>query len=108
MIFFGENSKKENTNRQIAFDVDGTLIDQDGKPRYEIIEIYRMFESLGCHMIIWSGGGENYAQNIANRLGLKAEIIRKCHKDRYIDIAFDDVGIDTDNPNINVTTCIRV
>ena len=67
-----------NKHIQVAFDVDGTLISlKDDTPRYEIIEKFLMFEELGCHMIIWSGGGIDYAEHWAKKLGLKAQIIEK-------------------------------
>ena len=53
----------------IAFDVDDTLIippiatglDRD-VPNYETIAVYRWFQAQGHLMLIWSGGGKDYAQ----------------------------------------------
>lgn len=88
----------------IAFDVDGTLIHQVGEredtPRYEIIQLFRSFEALGCHMIIWSGGGVDYATRWAEKLGLKAEIWAK--GEGVPDIAFDDLVVELGKVNVRV------
>lgn len=95
----------------IAFDVDDTLIipacatgfDRD-VPNYETINIYRWFQSQENHMIIWSGGGQDYAKMWAEKLGLEAnEIIAKTtdRKDE-IDIAFDDSDIELAKVNVKV------
>lgn len=79
---------------KIAFDVDGTLIHQDGPlentPRYEIIQMFTVFKSLGNEMYIWSGGGVEYAEEWAQKLGLDAKIIEK--GSIPVDIAVDDVA----------------
>lgn len=83
-------------NKQItvAFDVDGTLIGQDYQneniPLYENIQLFKMFEKLGCTMFIWSGGGTDYAERWAQKLGLKAKIVIK---GSFIpDFAVDDIA----------------
>jgi hypothetical protein len=89
----------------IAFDVDDTLIipccatgfDTD-VPNYETIAIYRWFQAQGNYMIIWSGGGKDYAQQWAEKLGLTADEYHDkspeeedgVYKRRHVDIAFDD------------------
>lgn len=121
---------------KIAFDVDDTLIvpavaleDEPhpyigmygAVPNYETIAIYKWFQSQGNHMIIWSGGGVDYARTWAEKLGLKpdeiiekkAEIVcqtygssckdRECTEhDYYVDIAFDDCDVDLAKVNIKV------
>ena len=42
-------------------------------------------------MHIWSGGGEDYAREWADKLGLKATIIEKT-EGQSIDLAFDDIA----------------
>jgi len=82
-----------NKNTVVAFDVDGTLITYDDKPRYEVIAVYNHFLYLGCTMVIWSGGGQEYAESWANKLGLSADhIVCKfgSHSFGKPDIAFDD------------------
>lgn len=96
---------------KIAFDVDDTLIIppiatglEIDTPNYEIINIYKWFQNQGHHMIIWSGGGKDYAEMWARKLGLKAnEIITKDTKLKdKIDIAFDDCWITLAKVNVKV------
>jgi len=95
----------------IAFDTDDCLIipaiatgfDRD-VPNYETIAIYRWFQAQGNHMIIWSGGGKDYAKMWAEKLGLEAnEIMAKDTrmKDK-IDIAFDDSDMELAKINVKV------
>lgn len=96
---------------KIAFDVDDTLIIPsvalDGKasydvPNYKVIDIYRGFQESGAHMIIWSGGGVDYARMWADKLGLFPDEIRVKQKGEDIDIAFDDCDVDLGKVNIKV------
>ena len=88
----------------VAFDVDDTLIvpavatgfDRD-VPNYETIAVYRWFQAQGCTMVIWSGGGEDYARMWAGKLGLTADYYVDKHFAQAHplllgkpDIAFDD------------------
>lgn len=95
---------------KIAFDVDDTLImppeatdlDRD-IPNYEIINIYRFFQSQGHYMIVWSGGGLDYARMWAEKLGLKPNEVRaKAPAKDEVDIAFDDCDIDLARVNVKV------
>lgn len=73
-------------------------------PNYENIAVYRWFQAQGHHMIIWSGGGKEYAEMWARKLGLTAdEILSKeaIYKDR-VDIAFDDCIVDLAKVNVKV------
>lgn len=91
-----------NSNVKIAWDVDGTLIYQDGKkgmpgsledtPRYDVIALFHAFQKLGCDMYIWSGGGIDYAKRWAEKLGLEAKIVMK--GSFKPDITFDDMDLD--------------
>ncbi len=78
----------------VCFDVDGTLIHQEGPlcdtPRYEIIALFKSFESLGCMMYIWSGGGVQYAKRWRDKLGLTALVVEK--GSFTPDIAIDDMA----------------
>ena len=93
----------------IAFDVDDTLIvpcivtglDVD-TPNYEVIAIYKWFQKQGHTMIIWSGGGVDYATNWANKLGLKPDKIIPKEKTEGVDICFDDCWVDLAKINIKV------
>ena len=88
----------------IAFDVDGTLIHQVGEaedtPRYDVIQTFHFFESLGYSMFIWSGGGVDYAERWSQKLGLKATIVEK--GSFKPDIAFDDMNVNLGIVNIRV------
>lgn len=94
----------------IAFDVDDTLIvpsvatglDVD-TPNYESIALYKWFQDQGCHMIIWSGSGTDWAQRWADKLGLKPDEIRVKEKSADVDIAFDDCDVDLGKVNIRVS-----
>jgi hydroxymethylpyrimidine pyrophosphatase-like HAD family hydrolase len=89
----------------VAFDVDDTLIKRGGEypdvPRYDIINLFKMFQQLGCEMYIWSGGGVEYAKEWSRRLGLETAIIT----DKGIfkpDIAVDDQHCDLGVVNLYV------
>lgn len=97
---------------RIAFDVDDTLIipaivamtDRD-VPNYENIAMYNWFKNNGHYMIVWSGGGKDYAEMWGSKLGLKADEYRDKgmgSKDLTIDIAFDDCDVDLAKVNVKV------
>ena len=85
-----KSTKEYNEKTIVAFDVDLTLIHEDGTPIYENIEIFDIFKNLGCTMIIWSGGGVEYAQRWAEKLGLKADNF-PIKGSMTPDIVFDDM-----------------
>ena len=93
---------------KIAWDVDDTLIipsvvtgDRD-IPNYETIAVYRWFQAQGCHMIIWSGSGVDWASTWAEKLGLQPDEIRMKQKSEDVDIAFDDCDVDLAKVNVKV------
>lgn len=57
-------------NTTIAFDVDGTLIDPLGRPRYDVISFLKQCLDFGMRVYVWSGGGVEYAKNRLSQLGL--------------------------------------
>lgn len=96
---------------KIAFDIDDTLIiplvalDKKSMydvPNFNVIAIYRWFQENGAHMIIWSGGGIDYAKMWSDKLGLFPDEIRVKEKADDIDIAFDDCDVDLGKVNIKV------
>lgn len=103
---------------RIAFDVDDTLIipnvalrEKDGGydrlgpdiPNYDNIAIYKWFQSQGYEMVIWSGGGIDYANMWAEKLGLNPDMVIEKKKDgNNVDIAFDDCDVDLAKVNIKV------
>ena len=92
---------------KIAFDIDGTLINIEGHPyckpdtpRYEVIELYRIFEDFEYDIYIWSGGGLDYAKRWAERLGLDGKIVQK---GSFVpDIAIDDEEVKLGKINMKV------
>jgi hypothetical protein len=91
----------------IAFDVDDTLIKKDSKgrdiPRYEVIQLVISFLILGNKVILWSGGGEDYAKTWSEKLGFGDSVeIRTKKKDLTVDICFDDMEVDLATVNIRV------
>lgn len=94
---------------KIAFDIDDTLIIPSvatglpvDTPNYDTIAIYHWFQSQGHTMIIWSGGGIDYARMWAEKLGLIPDEIRVKEKFADIDLAFDDCDVDLAKVNIKV------
>ena len=91
---------------KIAFDVDDTLIIPNivgyalDTPNYETIAIFKWFQNQGHEMIIWSGSGLDWAKKWADKLGLKARIIRKGSEE--VDIAFDDCDVELGKVNVKV------
>ncbi len=100
---FIEN-EEETSPLNVAFDVDGTLIHQVGEkedtPRYDVITLFHFFEKRGNNMFIWSGGGVDYAERWANKLGLSAKIIPK--GSIKPDLAIDDMNVNLGVVNIRV------
>lgn len=74
----------------VAFDCDGTLIDYEGKPRESIINLLKAFQAAGyCHVVVWSGGGIDYAKQIARNLNLTGVTIHAKGSIK-VDLAIDD------------------
>lgn len=88
----------------IAFDVDGTLISNEsglGKEKLHI-ETYNLMVLLSkmknTKIIVWSGGGKEYAEQMVSKYGLTKYVERCYGKFEYddtidgkVDICFDDV-----------------
>lgn len=71
---------------KIAFDIDGTLDN-----RGEVVWLHRelrKFADMGHDVIVWSGGGQEYAQKYVDAHELPARTAIKCSEE--VDIAFDD------------------
>lgn len=78
----------------IAFDVDGTLIDSDDNPNWRITELLRIFSTFkNVHIVVWSGGGREYAKMWVRRLELE-QYVWKCISKTFPgfspDIVIDD------------------
>jgi len=92
----------------IAFDVDDTLLVPSvvfgfgmDTPNYDTVALFKWFEAQGCHMIIWSGSGVDWAKTWSEKLGLTAEI-RVKEKSDDVDICFDDCIVDLAKVNVRV------
>ena len=94
----------------VAFDVDDTLIipavatgfDRD-VPNYDTVALYRWFQAQGHTMIVWSGGGADYARQWADKLGLVAdEYLDKHAAGIAPDLAFDDSDLSLAKVNVKV------
>lgn len=97
----------------VAFDVDDTLVvpaaatgfDRD-VPNYDTIALYRWFQSQGNTMVIWSGGGADYARDWADKLGLVADDYLDKHyaasQGVHPDLAFDDSDLILATVNVKV------
>lgn len=96
----------------IAFDVDGTILSNEGiqpdcpihlRPRVGVnLEVITLIQILSRKMkntkvIVWSGGGKDYAEKIVREYGLDKYVTRCFGKHEYdetidgeVDICFDD------------------
>lgn len=105
------NKKLQPKKLVIAWDIDDCMIipsvatgfDTD-VPNYETIKIYNWFKSQGYYMIIWSGGGKDYAKMWADKLGLEADeyLAKDTRLKDKIDISFDDCIVDLAKVNVRV------
>lgn len=93
----------------IAYDVDDTLIipsivtgEDHDIPNDEVIAVFRWFQAQGHNMVVWSGGGVEYAKRWAEKLDLAPCAIMVKTKTEGIDIAFDDCDVDLAKVNIKV------
>lgn len=92
----------------IAFDIDDTLIippeatglDMD-TPNYETIKIYNWFKTQGHTMVVWSGGGVDYARRWSDKLGLQPDMVVG-KGSILVDIAFDDCDVKLGIVNVKV------
>lgn len=97
----------------IAFDVDGTILNNEGippetptylRPRCGVnLEVILLIQILSKKMkntkiYVWSGGGQQYAEEICRIYGLDRYVERCFDKATYdesvygkVDIAFDDI-----------------
>jgi len=91
----------------IAFDVDGTLIDSEGNTNWRITDLLRNLSRFkNIEIVVWSGGGKDYAEMIVRKLGLE-KYVKRCASKNHLgkdsegkhifdpefkpDIAIDDI-----------------
>lgn len=96
----------------IAFDIDGTILNNEGIPpatpphlrpktsvNLEAVMLLQILSKMkNTKIYLWSGGGEDYANDIARLYGLEKYVDRCFGKQTYdaqlygvVDICFDDV-----------------
>jgi len=102
----------------IAFDVDGTLIDDQDRVNIRTVRLLTDLAHMkNVRIVVWSGGGKDYAETWVRRLGL-GKYVSKCYDKNHIssdsegnkhafapdiipDIAIDDIQ-DCELGNINL------
>lgn len=84
-----------------AFDIDGTLRTLEGKPNQPVIDLLHIFQTLGYDIVVWSGGGVEYAKNVVDSLNLKNVHVRAKGSIKP-EIAFDDQRVNLGYNNICV------
>lgn len=91
----------------IAFDIDGTLISGGAidYPRWDIIAMLKTLHDCGHTIIVWSGGGKDYARHWVDKLFLQDYVSDCDNKIDSIykpDICFDDEEVSLAIMNIKV------
>ena len=92
----------------IAFDIDGTILNNEGilpetpvhlRPKTPVnLEIVMLMQIMAkmknTRILVWSGGGKEYAESIVRQYGLE-RLVDKCYGketcEENVDICFDDV-----------------
>lgn len=90
----------------VCFDVDGTLLDYESNPREDIVMLLKaVARNKSNRVVVWSGGGKQYAEVIARRLGIDSIIFdcwSKLNPQFPVDIAIDDEEVKLGKYNIRV------
>lgn len=74
----------------IAFDCDGTLMNLDGTMNTRLVDFAKSLITAGFVVYVWSGGGVQYARDIARGCGIEgATVVFK--GDVKPDICIDDM-----------------
>lgn len=102
----------------IAFDVDGTLIDDQDRMNVRTVRLLTDLAHMkNVDIVVWSGGGQDYAEMWVRRLGL-SKYVKRCYDKNHLsadsegkrhafdpeitpDIAIDDIQ-DCTLGNINL------
>jgi len=85
-------TKQNKIKKQIiAFDIDGTLVDEKtNAPKYWVINQLLWFKKIGWDVIVWSGGGVDYATMWTRKLGFWGSVRVLPKWSISVDIAVDD------------------
>ena len=78
----------------VFFDVLGTLLTDDGVPRPHAREVFQELDGMGHEVYLWSSGGDAYAAEAAEVLGVR-DLVAGCFDKRGepevgVDFAVDD------------------
>lgn len=88
----------------VAFDVDGCLISETSDQALECVRSMLVeLKQLGCYIIVWSGGGEEYAAMQGRRIHIDQWVDEYSAKGvGYPDITFDDEEVTLGKVNIRI------
>ncbi len=87
------------------------MIDERDRPRWEVVEMLKTFSSFpGCRVIVWSGGGKDYAEIWVRRLFLQPFVVECLSKPiggngimpEKVDLCFDDEDVSFGLLNLKV------
>lgn len=96
---------------KIAFDVDETLIRQNTDntitPIWNTVELLRWFKGMGWEVIVWSGGGMDYAETMMNRFGIPYDRIAVKFSEE-VDIAVDDLASPSEKKALSAKVIIKI
>ena len=93
----------------VCFDVDGTLLQNASGadvPRPNVIALLKLLSKKGNHIIVWSGGGAEYAATQCRRLKIDKWVTQYCSKQDApnldVFLAIDDQDVNLGKYNIRV------
>lgn len=87
----------DGTEFVVAVDVDNTLIGHENRVNWDVVDLIRALSNLGAIVVVWSGGGKQYAEMWARRLGLEPFVDEFRAKDKSLNPTFTvDDGPETD------------
>ena len=90
----------------VAFDVDGTLITGRDTPNDPVIALLKWFLAQNHNVHIWSGGGLEYTQHWADKLGFHGvRIIEKSKQSAMhynINLTVDDMPVEFGQGILNI------
>jgi hypothetical protein len=98
---------------KVAFDVDGCLKNYDGSLRHEVCELLIAFLMSGFEVMVWSGGGKDYAMGVWRSVvreyqledgmsDLVSTVTCKMKDDSKPDLAFDDENVNLGKFNVRL------
>jgi len=89
----------------ICFDVDGTLIGEKDQPNWGIINMLKTLFDCGHTIIVWSGGGKDYAEIWVKRLFLDNYVSECRMKPRIAEDLLDEIDVSFDDEDVTLAKC---